>query len=404
MKRTKAQMQFQALTAWAKNKCWGLLDMATGSGKSKCGIDAAYAVAQAKLDGDAYIVLMVPTRKLKNRRWPDEFVKWDKKDLWDNHVDRICYASGHKIKNKVIDLLIMDEGHNLTSRSASIFKNNTVKKLLVLTATAPDSKSTASDRIKEDLFKRLNINTVFTLTLEEALNEGLVAEFSIRVIECTLDDKVKYIKAGSKAKPFYQTEKAAYQYKNKVLNRLLWQGEDSQAVRNARAALVKTFKSKQEVAKLILNLHIKENERYIVYCGSIEQAENILPERTYHSKTNDKAYNAFLNKEIDWLAAVDALNEGEDIEEISGVIIVQLSSNKRDLIQRIGRALRLRHGHHAIIWILVIMDTVDEEWFRKAIAGINPSRITYYHWKNIKNFPTFKTPNNKCLTTNYSLH
>jgi hypothetical protein len=48
----------------------------------------------------------------------------------------LCSAS--KIDSYYIDLLILDEGHNITALSSEIFKNNKVKNV-VLYATPPTS-------------------------------------------------------------------------------------------------------------------------------------------------------------------------------------------------------------------------------------------------------------------------
>jgi hypothetical protein len=47
----------------------------------------------------------------------------------------LCSAS----KIDYIDLLILDEGHNITALSSEIFKNNKVKNVVLLTAIPPTS-------------------------------------------------------------------------------------------------------------------------------------------------------------------------------------------------------------------------------------------------------------------------
>jgi len=87
--------------------------------------------------------------------------------------------------------------------------------------------------------------------------------------------------------------------------------------------------------------------------------------------------------EINQLAVVEALNEGVNLPEVNGAVIVQLSSSKRDLVQRLGRTIRARPGHKAIIWILVTLGTPDEEWFKNAIESLDKNCIHYLHYKNV---------------------
>jgi superfamily II DNA or RNA helicase len=80
--------------------------------------------------------LVVPTEKLRDENWKEEFDKWGATELWSkNTKTMLCSAS----KIDYIDLLILDEGHNITALSSEIFKNNKVKNVVLLTATPPTS-------------------------------------------------------------------------------------------------------------------------------------------------------------------------------------------------------------------------------------------------------------------------
>jgi len=142
------------------------------------------------------------------------------------------------------------------------------------------------------------------------------------------------------------------------------------------------LKSKTELAKYMLDNIINHNLRLLIFCGSIKQAETLC-DYTYHSKTTDEHLNMFVNKKINRLACVQALNEGHNIPKVDAALIVQLNSNDKDLIQRIGRVIRLRDGHKANIWILSTIDTQDEKWVDKALSNFN--NIVYINEKNIKN-------------------
>lgn len=377
---TKNDIQLAARSEFKDNNYWGLQAIATGVGKSKIGVDEAAEVV--KINPFSTVVIVVPTKKLRDNNWLEEFEKWEQRKIYDENVSRYCYISASKVNIGVIDLLILDEGHNITELSSEIFRNNTVKRCLVLTATPPDPQN-ETDKDKIQILARLGLETIFEYSLDQAVADGLVAPYEINVVECTLDNTTKYIKAGTKLKPFYQTEKARYDYISKIIRAMQITGNDAVKWKTLeRMRFIYNLRSKLEVAKRIIAKHVPPDERYLYFCGSIEQAEAVCND-TYHSMTTDVALEAFKQLKINKLSVVEALNEGHNIEGMDGAVIIQLSSNKRDLVQRLGRLIRIRPGHLAKIWILVVIDTVDENWFKKAIEPLDRAKIVYHHWKNV---------------------
>ena len=89
----------------------------------------------------------------------------------------------------------------------------------------------------------------------------------------------------------------------------------------------------------------------------------------------------FRADQINYLGAVQALNEGEHIPDMDQILIVQINSRELNLIQRIGRTIRFRENHTAKIIILVASGTADEKWYRSATSNLNKSRIKEYHVK-----------------------
>ena len=130
------------------------------------------------------LVYLFQQKKLRDENWKEEFTKWGADKYWDK-VDRHCYASASKVKGKHYNLLICDEGHNLTKRSMKFFENNKIDCLILLTATMP------SDKVKIAIFEELGIKTVFKLTLEEAEDLGIIKPFIINVVYTQINSKVK---------------------------------------------------------------------------------------------------------------------------------------------------------------------------------------------------------------------
>lgn len=370
----REKVQAEALQAVIDNDGSGILCLATGSGKSLIGIN--YCKYLYKDLGKKFkCLLVVPTEKLRDTNWQDEFSKWKGLTIYNNCLDRTCYASLNKIKNKEYDLVLFDEIHRSTPNNFKFFENNVVNNILGLTATYP------KDEIKKDLFDKIGLKVVFSYSLDNAVKAGVVAPYKIKVIELTLDDKEKYIKAGSKEKPFLTTEFGQYNYLNTIMQKILYSGKDAPAwLFLKRMHFIYNLKSKTKVAKSIIE-QIPKDERTLIFCGSIEQATELCPHR-FHSKTDDKDLTSFCKEKINQLACVNALNEGMNIPNLDNAVIVQLNSNELSTIQRIGRCIRHRPGHEATIYILSVIQTQDEKWVKKALENFDSNNIEYLSYKN----------------------
>lgn len=394
----------------------GLLAMATGTGKSKVPINILKRVNNYDPDMDIKqrflgirVLLIVPTQKLRDENWRDEFAKWGAEDIYDTCVERTCYASLKNLKENRYDLVIGDEIHNLTPKNAEFFKNNIVKRFIGLTATEPENK------VKQRLFKQLAIPTVYKLPLDIAVRLRLVSPFDITVIECRLNNTDNTVLAGSKEKPFYQTELAAYNYHNQKVDHLMYNSKLPAlqkmvrlkfAIMN-RMRFIKTLPSKTSAAKYLLDHVIPEDERTLIFAGGIEQAIELCPHRFFSKvsakKTDpkekheraarimehyegDKWFNLFKEGTINRCSCVDAVNEGHnltDARRIDNLLVSQLDSNDTNITQRLGRGIRYEAGHTCKVYIIVIVDTIDESWFRNATAKLNQSKIKRVRYENL---------------------
>ena len=372
-------VQEEAKQAVIKNN-GGMIAMATGSGKSRVAVELAKYYYNPLDDYNA--ALLVPTEKLRDENWQEEFEKWEAKNVWRG-TERLCYASASKIKNYDFPIVILDEGHNITELSSEFFSNNKVERTVLLTATPP------SDPVKKEILKSLGIKLVYEVTLDQAVRLGFVAPYKITVVSVALDNTTKNIPGGTKLKPFMTTESAAYAYHCKAIQQAMFDKTPSGRKRHQFAILrrmqfIYKIPSKTEVIKFLLEKVIPQDDRSLIFCGSIEQAEAVCPNR-YHSKSGDKAYNAFKAEEINRLSCVKAINEGHNFPGVDSGIVGQLNSKEKDLVQRIGRLIRYRPGHEAHLYIVVSESTQDEKWLENAVENLDQSKIEYVRFINFKN-------------------
>lgn len=356
---------------------------ATGIGKSKVAVDYAKEICKEKKN--AKILIIVPTEKLRDENWLEEFVKWNAKTIWSKNVTRTCYVSANKLAGQEYDLVILDEIHNVTENNALFFLQNIVYKAVGLTATLPKD-----DIKKEILFTELAFKIVYELPLDIAVELGLVSPYEITVVEVRLDDKEKYIKSGTKDKPFFQTERKKYDYLSLLVKRLMFSNNhlSKRTLKFKlleRMRLIYNLKTKTEAAEYLLKEVIPYNERTLIFCGSILQADH-LNEHSFHSKKkNHEDFDRFKGEEINRLSCVNALNEGHNIPNVDNGLIVQLNSKELNLVQRVGRIVRYRKGHIAQIYIVCAIDTQDEKWVAKALENFDKSSIKYMRYENLVN-------------------
>ena len=376
--KVREKVQNEAIQAVVNNN-GGMVAMATGSGKSRVAVELAKYYF--KPEDDFHAALLVPTEKLRDENWKEEFEKWEARNIW-KHTERLCYASASKIGGNEYPIAILDEGHNITELASEFFLDNNVERTVLLTATPPN------DPIKLDILRRLGIKLVYELTLDQAVRLGFVAPYKITVITVPLDNVTKNIPGGNKANPFMTTEAACYAYWNKRVQACFGDQTPQGKAKMKFAILgrmqfIYKIPSKTQVIKFLLDKVIPKEDRTIIFCGNIEQAEQVCP-TFYHSKSDSVAYDAFKNESINRLSCVKAVNEGHNFPGVDSGIIGQLNSKEKDLVQRIGRLIRFRPGHEAHLYIVVSEGTQDEKWLETATENLDQSKIEYIRIDNFK--------------------
>lgn len=375
--KVREKVQNEAIQAVIDND-GGMIAMATGSGKSRVAVELAKYYCEPFTSD---LALLVPTEKLRDENWLEEFEKWGASPLW-NDTQSLCYASASKIGGYNFDLVILDEGHNITELASEFFTINNIQRTVLLTATPP------TDPIKKQILSDLDIKLVYELTLDQAVRLGFVAPYKITVITVPLDNVTKNIPGGNKKNPFMTTEAATYAYCNRRVQQCFGdqtpQGKAKmQFAILGRMQFIYKIPSKTAVIKFLLDRVIPQEDRTLIFCGNIEQAEEVCP-TFYHSKSSSVAYDAFKNEEINRLSCVKAVNEGHNFPGVDSGIIGQLNSKEKDLVQRIGRLIRFRPGHEAHLYIVVSESTQDEKWLENAIENLDQSKIEYVRIDDFK--------------------
>lgn len=374
--KVKSRLQWEANMAHRQANRWGLICMATGVGKSKTAIDAIRSLVGYR--ASAKVLIVVPTAKLRDKTWKEEFTAWGAEDIWDKHVDKICYASLSKQMGCHYDFVVFDEVHNLTEKSADFMLYNQIDHCMALTATPPKNS------FKQMLLQKFKLQLVYGITLDDAVELGVVSPYEITVIQTELEKVKRNIEVKTKTKKFFTTEFNNYAYYAKIEN-----SEDPKDIGRVgkffyinRMRFIYNLISKIEAAEWLLKNIIPLNRRTLIFCGSISHADRLCV-HSFHSKSGSNGFDEFVEERVNRLACVEALNEGQNIPNVDIAFIEQLNSNGLDLIQRIGRILRFRVGHVGRIVILCVKGTVDAKWTIDALAGLDKNKIRWVDYKDI---------------------
>ena len=377
----KDDLQQEAIRQWRFNNCRGLVCAATGVGKTRIAILAMQHV-YSQFGEETDILIVVPFTELKVTGWPEELTKWGSEFLL-NHIEITTYQSLSTREKRERSLIVLDEAHHLTINNAKFFIGNAQPRILSITATPPDK---VWDELEEQWYPHVLIRLtplVFNYTIKEATEHQMVSDYGIWIIDCFLDAKIPYVKAGTDKNPFKTTEQSHYSY---IMKEIAKAG----AVQNvgklnvlygSRMRFLYNLYSKYEVAKRILH-KIGPDERTIVFCGSIKQAEAICGKNVYHSKSGNQALKDFKEKRINIIGVVKSLDEGHNLPDVDNEIIIQTTSKPRQTVQRVGRAIRFRPGHKARIFLLRAKGTVDERWVKSTLEFFDPKKIMYFSSKN----------------------
>ena len=369
MKLTRNEQQKQLLNKYEVNSS-GIYVVSPRFGKT------ALAINIIKKNKAKSILWVTPSAKLRDEDVPEEFNKWTAKSYLKK-TNIITYDMLHK-EEGYYDVIILDEIQHLGENRAVNLLLGTLKYKSLIGLTGTLSKH----QDKLDLLKQLKLNVLADITIDDAVENDYIADYTINVVECNLDSVNKNIEAGAKGKKFKTTEAAQYNYLTKNVNIALFSNNANLkkfAILN-RMRSIYNSPTKENIAKYLIN---NLQGRKLVFAGSIKQAET-LSKTTYHSKTNKNNLNKFLNEEIDLLACVNAGGTGFTYTNVDHFIIVQSDSNKNgQTTQKLSRSLLKQTNYKANVWIICLLNTKDVDWVNKALQDFDSKKINYINSKNL---------------------
>ena len=354
--RDKRQKEFA--DAWIDGGKWGILNLCPRFGKIRTTINILKKLKPKS------VLIAYPDNKIKDS-WLDDFKEMKYKN------DTIIYTthlSLHKYQEESFDLVVIDEIHLLSEAqieaAQTLLANN--ENVLGLTGTL-------ARQTERTLVEELELGVTATYTIEQAIDEGVIVDYEIRVIKVPLDDLVINDYKGKK-----KTEKKQFDSYGWVIDQLERQRKNTMFLRLARMRIIQNSLSKLNVTKKILAEHL--DERILVFCGTTKIADS-LGIASHHSKSkDDEAFTEFIEGEGNHMAVVKIGNTGVTYKPLNRVIINYFDSNSENLAQKINRCMAMEYStpdKKAHIYIISSNEDVELRWLNKALEFFDKEKIKY---------------------------
>lgn len=363
-----------------------LLEFPTGFGKCKNAIELAHKNLPKS-------ILIVVFKLVHEQTWIDEFNKWGFQQYLPM-VKFVTYISLHKHMGKSYDVVIMDEIHHLTEKSAEYVPNITSKQWILLSGTVSFFKKDLLHSVFSDLY-------VYKIYLSEAIDNGILPNPMIYLMPLKLDNTLRVLrtekntKGTKKVTVLYKdrwehmkdktkhlilicTEQEYYEDLESQINwsKMTFMRSGNQGMKNRWLQLCSRrleFLSSRKNPFLLELLNYLEGERTLTMCGTIKQTEALCANPIHNkNKESGAILHNFNEGNIDHISSCNMLNEGVNLENCRFGIYANLNGSDTLIRQRLGRLLRHKDP---ILIIPYYIGTRDEELKDEMLLKYSPEII-----------------------------
>ncbi|MDA7701298.1 DEAD/DEAH box helicase [Gammaproteobacteria bacterium] len=374
--------QEKAFPLWWANKR-GIVKVVTGGGKTIFAIHCLTKYLEE--EGSKSILIVVPSIALLDQWYEVMSQTFDSKDITINGggeqpeaITKICITTVDSVKNIInkVDaentLLVVDECHKIGTEKRGEMLTNNWHATLGLSATP--------ERDYDDNFyiiiKRILGDIIFDYDYIDAREDEVIVNFKLLYGYAAMlpEEEDKYTKFTKniqrRAATIGGSNMNDYPLKMLIFN---------------RARLVKNSKNRIPYGVELILKHKRES--WIVFTENKKQAKEFnkiinkkgFKSGIYNTDLNDEErlhnLTAFKNRELNVLVSCTALDEGFDMPEADGAMILSASSSKRQRIQRMGRVLRITANKENALIVTVYSSKTEftklrEESNRYKLEGI----------------------------------
>ena len=407
-KKTLRSYQKEAINSWLNADAKGILNMATGTGKTFVAASAIEELKKKYALEKLITIVAVPFQHLINNPWAEtieETIKFDKIIIASSHnskwkqelVEAIHNYKFGVIKDlfilttynalysqKLIEnmrgrgkdvLLIADEVHNAGAERYMEGLSTDYKYRLGLSATPDRYFDTEGTAAIFDYFG----SEVFNFSLERAIKEinpntgkTFLTPYYYHAIFVRLngEEMKEYRKKSSQIALLSTKKKRTADEEEKLLEITL-----------ARAKIIKNAENKVVALSVLLDgMKSADSLKHcLIYCAdgkdddgtkTLEAVIGLLNEKGINSRRftamdnesdRKKIIANFSNGAPDVLVAIKCLDEGVDVPSTKTAIIMASTGNPREYVQRRGRVLRRSPGKEfAVIYDFIVFPNSEK--------------------------------------------
>lgn len=352
------QRQLEFAEKWMNNGKFGILNLCPRFGKIRTTINILNKLQPRN------VLVAYPDNKIKDSWKADfEIMEYD-----DGNVTYTTHLSLHKYTEESFDMVVLDEIHLLSEAQIEAAKELLSNNERVLGLTGTLSRWT-----EQTLAQELDLSVIAEYPIEQAIEEGVIVDYEIRVIRVPLDNEKKNNYKGK-----IRTEKQQFDSYGWVIDRMEEQRRNTMFLRLNRMRVIQNSLSKLNATKYLLSK--LADKRVLVFCGVTKIADALgIP--SYHSKSSEKdTFENFASGEGNHMAVVKIGNTGVTYKPLNYVIINYFDSNAENLAQKINRCMAMEYDNpdkKAIIYIISTNEMVELKWLKKALEFFDATKIKY---------------------------
>ncbi len=289
-------------------------------------------------------------------------------NLIDYHPEIVycTFKSIETISNLNWDYIIVDEGHAIGEENQLPILGELIKRH----ANTIIISGTYNSETLESLKEFTNMDLVINYSTEDAIEDGIIADFKVIIYEYSLDNTT--LVTFGKKKQWKSTELKECNRLSKKVDTTYGQEKMFHALNRMR------FINSCNSLTFNVNRWITNNPltRFILFTGDENVGKRYnLPMYNSKSKSDDVLIH-FQQETINQLCLIKKGKQGITYPNLQHILITAIDSNSENLEQAIGRSL-LDDTDDATIHIFVSNQEFQQKWLNKAISGINPDKITY---------------------------
>lgn len=365
--------QLEALEAWQAADYRGSIVLPTGAGKT---FVAIHAIAQVQRS----TVVVAPTIDLLHQ-WYARLVNAFDTDIGvyyggEKNILPITVTTYHSAGDLIADygnqfkLIIYDEVHHLPAPSwgeTALMSPSPFR--LGLTATYPEDHEQENGRWRiSDLIGEI----VYQQRIDNLIGKRLAEYRTERIrVDLTDSEREQYDRDYGIYSNFFRSRQLHKSHGASwfmELMRLSAFDRDARRALLARHRLINLLAgAENKLVTLAKLLREHSHESVLVFTENNDvvyqiSRQYLIPALTHETKSAERkqileGFQAGMYRAI---VTSKVLNEGVDVPEAKVAIVLGGTSSAREYIQRLGRVLRKRGNRHAVLFEVIVRNSVDE--------------------------------------------